>query len=183
MADVVKRLRLLEKAYWIACGVNPAQHLGEDAMGRPLTDEQIIEQAKLTASLSADKAEAERKARLYDVCSNLKSPCGCLFDEEENIVRQCLAHAEVRKADAERIKQLGKEAALLHSALEAYEDEPTKDETIARQAERIKVLEMENSVHTRELIQQGEMIRGLEKDAERYQATRAGLELKLGKGD
>ena len=35
----------------LACGVNPAQDLGEDAMGRPLTDEQIIEQAKLTASL------------------------------------------------------------------------------------------------------------------------------------
>jgi hypothetical protein len=45
------RLKLLERAYWIATGVNPAQDLGPDAMSLPMTDEEIIALAKLTANI------------------------------------------------------------------------------------------------------------------------------------
>src|SRR5258706_7181853 len=51
------RLALLEKAYWIATGLNPAQDLEEVSMSRPLTDEEIIEQAKLTASIIQERTK------------------------------------------------------------------------------------------------------------------------------
>lgn len=65
--DLETRLVLMERAYWIATGLNPSQNLGPDSMGKPLTDEEIISQAELTANRCAAFAkQLQRVVRVIE---------------------------------------------------------------------------------------------------------------------
>lgn len=52
--------------------------------------------------LERELAEAKKKARLYDYVAHRNSPCACTFDEGDNIIRLCAAHADLRSATRER---------------------------------------------------------------------------------